>query len=196
MRETGGRPLATDAKDPVVWEAQFNPQVRTYWLMGGALVLAITVVGILLLPVWFFVGTAITERYLRRMRCTLTEKSLAIGKGIWFRVEKTIPLDKITDVGLVQGPLMRYFDLEALSVETAGQSSEGALVNLVGVVDTRRFRDAVLRQKELLTAARIDEAGRATGTPAAQPLSSEALLVDIRDTLRRIERRLPSGDRS
>ena len=93
----------------------------------------------------------------------------------------------------------RYFDLEALSVETAGQSAEGSLVNLVGVVDTRKFRDAVLRQKELLAEARAEEAGgrpagaaAAAGGAATQSASSEKLLVDIRDTLRRIESRLPN----
>ncbi len=191
--------MATDSNDPIVWEAEFNPKVRTYWLMSGAMVLAITVVGIVLIPIWFLVGTALVERILRCMSCRLTTKSLAIGKGIWFRTEKTIPLDKITDVGLVSGPLMRYFNIEALSVETAGQSAEGSLVNLVGVVDTRKFRDAVLRQKELLAEARAEEAGgrpagaaAATGGAVTQSASSEELLLDIRDTLRRIESRLPN----
>lgn len=169
---------------PVLWEAEFDPRVRTYWLMSGALLLAIMIVGLPLLPFWFVFGHALTGRYLRRMRCVLTEKTFEFGKGVLVRTEKTIPLDKITDLGLVQGPLMRFFGLEALSIETAGQSAEGPLVKLVGIVETRRFRSAVLEQRDRLVAARAQEA------PAPAAPSAEALLTEIRDTLARIEHHL------
>jgi putative membrane protein len=178
----------------VIWDAEFNPNVRTYWLLGGALVLAVTVVGIILLPIWFFVGNKLTGHYLKRMRCVLTEKALHFGKGLFTRVEKTVPLEKITDLGLVQGPLMRYFGIEALKVETAGQSSEGALVQLLGIVETRKFRDAVLSQRDRLAAAAPSEARRPDTTATSFPSSATQVLTDIRDTLHRIERRLGGGD--
>lgn len=182
------------ATGKVIWEAEFSPKVRTYWLLGGALFLTLTVVGIILLPIWFLVGNRLTGHYLKRMRCVLTEKALHFGKGLFIRVEKTIPLEKITDLGLVQGPLMRYLGIEALKVETAGQSSEGALVQLVGIVETRKFRDAVLSQRDRFAAA--GRAGdRAPETTATDfPSSATQVLTDIRDTLHRIERRLGGDD--
>ena len=116
-------------------EAEFNPKVCVYWLLGGAILLTVTVVGIPLLLLWFPIGTAMTKRYLDRMECILTDKALKVRKGIFIRVEKTIPLEKITDMGMVQGPIMRFFELHTLTVETAGQSGDGSLVSLTGIVN-------------------------------------------------------------
>ncbi len=178
----------------VIWDAEFNPNVRTYWLLGGALILTVTVVGIILLPIWFIVGKKVTGHYLKRMRCVLTEKALHFSKGLFIRVEKTVPLEKITDLGLVQGPLMRYFGIEALKVETAGQSSEGALLQLIGIVETRKFRDAVLSQRDRLAVAAPSEGRPPDTTATSSPRSTDHILTDIRDTLHRIEQRLGGGD--
>ena len=89
---------------------------------------------------------------------------------------------------------MRFLGLEALSVETAGQSSEGALVKLVGIVDTRQFRDAVLTQRDSLVTALANVGHPSADKPAAGKPSSDDVLCDILDTLRRIERHLAGND--
>ena len=186
--------MTNDPQEKVLWEVQFDRRVRTYWLLSGAVVLLVTVVGIPLLPLWFLFGWFATERYLRRMSCVLTDKALKVGKGMLVREQKTVPLDKITDMGLVQGPIMRHFGLEALSVETAGQSSQGSLLKLIGIVDTRKFRDAVLRQRDVAVAALADEVRPSTAGVAAGRSTSDAVMVEIRDILKRIEQRLPGTD--
>ena len=72
--------------------------------------------------------------------------------GVYFRKESTIPLDRITDIKLYDDPLMRFYGLRAIRVETAGQSGANASSegNLIGIVDAVEFRDAILRQRELL----------------------------------------------
>ena len=129
----------TDTDGAIIWQADFNPKVRTYWLLSGAFILTATIFGIVLLPIWFLVGNYFTAKYLSHMRCTLTEKTLEVRKGWLVRLEKTVPLDKITDVGLNHGPIMRHYGLRGLSVETAGQSSPGALVKLIGIEKTEEF---------------------------------------------------------
>ena len=186
--------MATLREEGVLRKAEFDPKVRTYWLLSGAWILAVSIVGIPLLPLWFAIGKAITGRYLRHMKCVLTEKTLQVGKGTLTKVEKTVPLDQITDLGLVQGPIMRFLGLEALSVETAGQSSEGALVKLVGIVDTRQFRDAVLTQRDTLVSALANMGRSSAEVPAAGKSSSDDVLGDIRDTLHRIELHLVGND--
>jgi putative membrane protein len=178
-------------EERVLWEAEFNPRVTTYWLLNGALIMTASIVGIVLLPVWFIVGWAITGAYLKSHRCTLTNRSLKLSRGVFTKVEKTIPLDRITDLGLVQGPIMRLFDIEALSVETAGQSSPGALMQLAGIKDGRAFRDAVLKQRDLVVGSDEDRKAQATEIPpAAATETSAVLLTEIRDTLRRIEQKI------
>ena len=182
--------MADDVDKDILLSAEFSPKVQTYWLLSGAWILTATVVGIVLLPLWYAIGKVITGRYLRHMRCVLTDRTLQVAKGALTRVEKTVPLDQITDLGLVQGPVMRFLGLEAMSVETAGQSAEGALIKLIGIVDTRQFRDAVLAQRDRLLADLADERHPSSGTSATAKPPSDDVLCDIRDTLHRIERQL------
>ena len=167
--------------------AEFNSKVCTYWLLSGALIFCYTIVGIPLLLLWFPIGLVFTKRYLDRMECMLMEKTLKVRKGILVRVEKTIPLEKITDMGMVQGPIMRYFDLHKLTIETAGQSGPGALVSLTGIKDVKSFREFVLNQRDAVAVASSKstlEAGRHKST------GESSLLTEIRDSLLRIEVKL------
>ena len=168
-------------------EAQFNPKVKTYWLLSGTVVCIFTVIGIPLLLIWIPLGLLFTGRYLEAMNCVLTDKNLKVSKGVLNRVEKTVPLDKITDVALRQGPIMRALGLEALSVETAGQSSQGALVMLVGVENAREFRDSVLAQRDKANESEVDAIAESEG---ANEKGHGPVLFEIRDALLRIEKAL------
>ncbi|MBT7350901.1 MAG: PH domain-containing protein, partial [Phycisphaerae bacterium] len=75
----------------ILEEATFNPRVRTYWLLSGALIMALIVITIPLIPFWFIFGRMITGKYIEHMGCVLTEKTLIVRKGIFNRIEKTIP---------------------------------------------------------------------------------------------------------
>jgi len=173
-----------------IQKAEFTPKVCVYWLANVALLLTISVLGIPLLILWFPIGFAVTKRYLDRMECLLTPKALKVKKGIFIRVEKTIPLEKITDMGMVQGPIMRFFDVHTLTVETAGQSGVGSLVSLTGIVDAKAFREAVLSQREMNLATTPQTPHEAT-TALSAP---DSLLTEIRDSLVRIESILKKND--
>jgi putative membrane protein len=164
--------------------AEFNPEVCTYWLLSGALVLTCSIIGIPLLFLWFPFGRVFTKHYLARMDCVLTDKALKVGKGVLVRVEKTVPLEKITDLGMVQGPIMRHFGLHRLTIETAGQSGEGALVSLTGIIDAKSFREAVLNQRDAISATSSPSAPEAM---RQEPFDASSLLAEIRDSLLRIE---------
>jgi putative membrane protein len=118
------------------------------------------------------------------MECVLTNKALKVKKGMLVKIEKTIPLEKITDMGMAQGPIMRQFDLHTLTIETAGQSGQGALAALTGIVDAKEFREAVLNQRD---AASVLPPSAAPEAAAQGILASSSLLAEIRDSLLRIE---------
>ncbi len=93
-----------------------------YW--GVLLALVATVIGIAAVPFWVLgLGQWRSRRYFESLSCVLTERTLEFGKGFFFRVEKTVPLDRIQDLTVKEGPLLRAFGLCTLRVETAGQSS-------------------------------------------------------------------------
>ena len=104
------------------------------------------------------------------------------------KVESTIPLTKITDLQMHQGPIMRLFGLKAFRVETAGQSSGagGHLVDMVGIIDPEDFRAAVLAQRE-----RLEDGGAPLAVEPARA-GDEQLLEEILAVLKRIEARLGS----
>ena len=188
-------------EEVVIRTAVFNPKVKNYWVLSSTAVFVFSIFGIPLLVIWLPIALAVCDRYLKSLECVLTNKAVKLKSGVWNRVEKTIPLDKITDMGLVQGPIMRAMDLERLTVETAGSSAPGALASVIGVVNARGFRDAVMEQKELLAsggagneaaASAVAAAGDGPANPGPE-VESIQLLREIRDSLHRLEGRAAGG---
>ncbi|MDT3272152.1 PH domain-containing protein [Shewanella sp. SP2S2-4] len=169
-------------EDKIIHQAEFESNLGLYWLLSGAAYFSLSIVGIPLLLLWFPIGLWGTRRYIRNMSAELTSNKLIVRRGILTRTENSVPLDKITDMALIQGPIMRLFGLHKLTVETAGQSGAGALISLVGIVDAPQFRTSVLEQKERLTQRPH------SASPSVQP--DDALLqnvVEMAASLKRIE---------
>lgn len=176
-----------DSASNCIRKAEFNAKVCSYWLLSGTIAFSVSIIGIPFLLLWIPLGQLITRRYLASMECILTPKALKVKKGIFVRIEKTIPLEKITDMGMVQGPIMRHYDLHCLTVETAGQSGPGALVSLTGIKDAVDFRELVLAQRDAI-AERADQSN-----PVERKSNEEnqtQLLKEIRDSLKNIENQL------
>lgn len=106
-------------------EAKFDPRLKTYTIVGTSIVLVLTIAGLVLLPFWLILGRNYVNRYFDNLFCELTTRALHLKKGIWFQTERTVPLDKIQDLTFKEGPILRYFGLSYLQVETAGQSVQG-----------------------------------------------------------------------
>jgi putative membrane protein len=137
-------------QERAIEQANFNPKVKQYWTLVVVFVTAATILGIVFTPLVAIIAWLISGKVLKALSANLYERKLVVKRGILFVVEKSIPLEKITDIALSQGPLMRLFGLHKLSFETAGQSGQGALVSLVGVIDAENFRERILNQKDAL----------------------------------------------
>lgn len=175
----------------VLLQAQFDPKLKIYLLGQQCLILASTIVGILLIPFYIPIGIWWANRYFASLECKLTDKSLIFNRGVVFRVEKTIPLDKIQDFSVRTGPLLNALGLAGLRVETAGQSATGGSeADLIALIDARTFRDRVLAQRDAVAAQDSRKVERLP-TEAA-PETTQQLLREIRDSLRRIEGSLAS----
>ena len=53
-------------EETLIRQAALDSKVCTYWLLSGALILTLTIVGIPLLLLWFPIGSVFTKRYLDR----------------------------------------------------------------------------------------------------------------------------------
>ncbi len=174
-----------------LFKAEFHPALKTYIFVYVLWMLFVSIIGIIVVPFWLFgFGMFFTQRYFSHLECALTEKTLEYRKGYLFRVEKTVLLDKIQDLTLKEGPLLRAFGLAMLIVETAGQSNPESTgdAKLIGIIDAREFRKKVLAQRDKLTAESLAEK---SATKEIQTDENQiTLLSDIRNSLGRIEKML------
>lgn len=171
-------------KTTVLKKAEFNPKLKTYTLISGALIFIATIVGIVFLPFWFILAPYFIGKYFDRLECELTTRSLRFQKGFIVQVERTIPLDKIQDLTFKEGPLLKMFGLSVLRIETAGNSGQGvADLSLLGIVGAHEFRQMVFDQRDKVT----------DNTSSGSSEDSESLkevMMDIRDSLKKIEDKL------
>ncbi len=164
----------------------FDDAAVLYHFLVGVIVLPLTVVGILFLPIWLFgFGQWVARESVRRTYCALSERTLEVRKGIFFRTQAHIPLDKITDLKLFQGPLMRLLGVHGLKIETAGQGgAQQGEGNLIGVINAADFRNRVMHQRDHVTGQGL--------APSSEPVAEGSLFTEIRDALLRIEAKLPN----
>lgn len=172
----------TPSGERILMRVRFDPRLPTYFMLNAVFVMAITFFGILLIPIWLLgIGQYVHRRQYESMEAELTLRTLNIRRGVLFRTQKSVPLDKITDLAVSEGPILRRLGLCSLRVETAGGGggSQMGQAHLPGVVDALEFRDAVMRQRDLVTGSREDGPEREG--------AEEGTLTEIRDALLRIE---------
>lgn len=165
--------------------ASFNPRIKNYMWITGALFLLVTIIGIPLIPFWLLgLGQYYSRRYYEHLSCTLTGQHLQFKKGVLFKVEKTIPLENIQDLTFVQNPILNLFGLRILKIETAGNSTPAGYydMQLVGIENTEQFKDAVLEQRNVLKIS--------SQLPSGKSLDSGEAVQLLRDIKELLERRL------
>lgn len=130
-----------------------------YW----SVILAIVAIG-----VWFFgVGLGVAILYaltfgpwLSRaqaaaQRYWLEGYTLRIDSGVFFLKRKSIPLDRVTDVVLVQGPLLRFFNIWRLDIQTAGAGAQSSAEgHLFGVLNPESVRDRLIAARDQAVGAK------------------------------------------
>ena len=169
----------------VLRTAEISPQAIRYSMLSFSIAMISSIVGILALPIALPIAWWYYRKFYSTLEVVLTSRELQVSRGVLIRQEKSVPLEKVTDLALVQGPIMRRMGIKGLQVETAGQSSApgGSLVKLIGIVDTEGFRDDALDQRDKVTE------GAGSSPEPESPESAVELLTEIRDTLKRMDAR-------
>jgi len=178
-------PDMNTTNDDVILSATFDEKtiIRYHWILLIPISLFIVTIPFVIIAA--IVYKFVLERVVASWSATLTSRSLLVQKGVFIKIEKTIPLEKITDLSTTEGPIMRYVGLKRIGIETAGQSGAAgaSLVSLLGIIDTDDFRSKVLAQRDLVTGR---EAPVQSGIQNAS-VGSTNELREIADTLHRIE---------
>jgi putative membrane protein len=170
----------------LIQRAEFNPKIKTYLIIVVAICLTISFVGIPLLIFWFLgLGKYYSRRYYESLKCELKHRHLEFSKGVFFKIEKTIPLDNIQDLTFIENPFLNAFDLRILKIETAGQSNpQGSDMKLIGIIKSSDFKEKVLFQRELIST----EGKSMDMQPDTGIEQTNNLLLEIRDILKDLKK--------
>lgn len=131
-----------------------RPQVARYFywstaLMLGGIGLLLWIVGVLIAVVYALTfGPWLSRKQAEVLEYRLDKSYVVVHQGVFFIKRKTIPLDRITDIILSQGPLLRHFDLWRLDIQTAGSGQQRAEASLYGLTDPERVKETILAARD------------------------------------------------
>jgi len=83
--------------------------------------------------------------YYQSITYHLNKTEMTWKRGVWFRRTGIVPYNRITNVDIVQGPLMRLFHISNLKIQTAGGSADGnPEISLVGIKEPEPLRAIIM----------------------------------------------------
>lgn len=181
---TGYLLLATLAAIILIWAACFA------WMFVDSIFTVFLVLGIIALAVCLVFACIWAPLYYKSVVYHLNGTEMTWKRGVFFRKTGIVPYNRITNVDIVQGPVMRIFGIYHLKIETAGggASKNSAEIQIEGVSNPEPIRqlimDFVRGQKP---------AAAATGTEykpeASANCDMQALLEEVSAIRRLLEER-------
>lgn len=78
-----------------------------------------------------------------RFRYGVGEREIVIESGVFTRVRRSIPLERVQDVSIEQRFLQRLFKLAVVKVETGGGKADEGLLNCVSMAEAERIRHEI-----------------------------------------------------
>ena len=176
-------------EEVILREATFCPRVKTYIFFVVLAFLFSTVIGIILIPIWIFgLGQWMSGKYYKTLACQITNKNLKFSKGLILHIEKTIPVENIQDLSFVGGPILRYFGLTLIKIETAGGGGGNHnqnMMSMLGINDAESFKTAILLQREQVIHEKYSNSNQAVAS-----ISDSQLLMDIKNELIEIKNKI------
>ncbi len=101
--------------------------------------LAIPTVAVIIFVAWWI------PLYCESITYRLTPTEITWERGVWFRQTGIVPYNRITNVDISQGPLMRFFSFSSLRVQTAGYSGQArSEIVLTGIADPKDLQETIM----------------------------------------------------
>lgn len=115
---------------PVVLYAGLEPIINAAFL-------GVILVFVILFLVW-------TKLYYKRMRYELLEDEVRWKRGVWFRATGIVPYNRITNIDIKQGPVMRILGISTVSLQTAGYSGAAVPeIRIEGIIQAEELREQI-----------------------------------------------------
>jgi membrane protein YdbS with pleckstrin-like domain len=141
------------------------------------LIIAAFGAGIIILVVVFFIWLSL---YYDRMWYELREDEMSWKRGVWFHTMGIVPYNRITNLDIKQGPVMRALGISTLALQTAGYSGQAVPeIRIEGMEHAEELRET-LRSLVRHTSALGDGTGGVQTAPASTDQKIFEELVKIR----------------
>ena len=103
---------------------------------------------LVLVAIYYLFAKWLIEWQIEALQYRIEGRTLRVDSGVFFLKRKGVPLDRITDFALVQGPVMRMLGIWALQVQTAGVGTPTPEATLIAIENPETVRDELLRRRD------------------------------------------------
>lgn len=131
---------------------------------------------IVIVPVLiFFVWVGL---YYKSMWYELREDEMSWKRGVWFRKTGIVPYNRVTNIDIRQGPVMRALGISTLSVQTAGYSGQAVPeIRIEGIEHAEELRE-LIRSLVRQPGTGGDGTGGVPFRNAAVPVTTDQKILD------------------
>ncbi len=152
------------------------------WRLAGS-------VGIVLLAALACVGLGV---HFFTIRYTVSDTHVTRAAGFLWKVKRSVPLEKITNIDVRQGPLERLMGFGQVWIFTPSTGATLPEARLTGVADHNGIRDEILARCERAKTGVFPAPASPAPLPARGSIEGPTIgvLRDISATLKRIEEKL------
>jgi membrane protein YdbS with pleckstrin-like domain len=146
----------------------------TVAILGGLVVITIVFV------VW-------TRLYYATMAYELHDDELRWRRGVWFRTTGIVPYNRITNLDLKQGPVMRWLGISTIAIQTAGYSGQAKPEIRIEAIEHAEELRELLRNAVRTCSAGGDGTGTGVQVRVSdEPVASTGTSMLILNELKRI----------
>ena len=148
----------------------------------------LNIIVVALLIIFLLVTVVWNSLYYKSIVYHLNETEMTWKRGVWFRQTGIVPYNRITNVDIVQGPLMRIFGISNLRIQTAGYSAQNvAEIRITGIEEPEPLREMIMgfvRSRGAVAAATGGDDSESPGQVSSGEILDE--LREIRKILNKI----------
>jgi hypothetical protein len=117
--------------------------------------------------------------YYQSMSYELHDDEMRWKRGVWFRTTGIVPYNRITNLDLKQGPVMRWLKISTLSIQTAGYSGQSVPeIRIEAIEHADELRELI---RTLVRQSGFHNDGTGSTAPVQStpgPMSTNLLMLD------------------
>jgi hypothetical protein len=124
--------------------------------------------------------------YYQSMWYELHEDEMRWRRGVWFRTTGIVPYNRITNLDLKQGPVMRWLSISTLSIQTAGYSGQAVPEIRIEAIEHADELRELVRTLVRQSGSGIHNDGTGTNAPVQSATGSMSTNLLMLDELKKI----------